>query len=635
MISRLQISWACRRMVNGISRNTARSVSAPAGAVAQEPIMLSRQKDLPRLPVPPLQETLDRYLKSVKPLVSAEEYEHTVSEVEQFIKPGGTGEELYTLLQQRAQTKENWVSEWWLREAYLKYRMPVVVYSNPAMSLPRQNFATKQDQLRYAATLIAGALDFKNLVDKQLLKPDMMKDSPLDMSQYQKIFCTCRVPKEGCDELESYLLEDDPPKHIIVVHNNQFFALDVYHPDGTPYDERHILPMLEKLAKLSMDPDKPIGILTTEHRDVWSKAYSSLCSTHGNAESVAEIKKAMFVVCLDQKLRSNEPYEVTSAFQMLVGGPRGQNAGNRWCDKTVQFIVGEEGNIGLLYEHSPSEGPPVAVLVDHCNNYITNKENTTWSSEPTGAHTKKLKFVIDSQTEQYIQNATKALAQLEKDIDLRTFKFPGYGRDFIKSCKLSPDSFVQMAIQLAFYKMHEVPGATYESATTRKFLHGRTETIRSTSMESLEFCKTFHSSRSSNTAKENSLRQAVEAHKKYTNLAVNGLGVDRLLFGLKCVAAEKDITVPSLYFDLGYIISTHFRLSTSQVPTKCDALMFYGPLVQDGYGCCYNPRQSSINFGLSSFTTCFETSTAAFRDALDESLTQMHDCLVLSQKSKL
>ncbi|CAN7942818.1 unnamed protein product, partial [Ixodes hexagonus] len=184
-------------------------------------------------------------------------------------------------------------------------------------------------------------------------------------------------------------------------------------------------------------------------------------------------------------------------------------------------------------------------------------------------------------------------------------------------------------------RVHGVPGATYESASTRMFLHGRTETIRSTSSASLAFCKVFESEVSSVAEKDASLRAAVENHKRYTQLAINGLGVDRLFLGLKLVAAENGMRLPELFTDKGFQVSTHFRISSSQVATKCDSVMFFGPLVPDGYGCCYNPQERSISFGLSSFKSCHETSALHFRDALEESLTQMHDCLTLSQKSKL
>lgn len=40
------------------------------------------------------------------------------------------------------------LSEWWLKTAYLQYRQPVVIYSNPGLLLPKQDFVDLQGQLR-------------------------------------------------------------------------------------------------------------------------------------------------------------------------------------------------------------------------------------------------------------------------------------------------------------------------------------------------------------------------------------------------------------------------------------------------------------------------------------------------------
>ncbi len=53
--------------------------------------------------------------------------------------------------------------------------------------------------------------------------------------------------------------------------------------------------------------------------------------------------------------------------------------------------------------------------------------------------------------------------------------------------KQSPDAFVQMALQMAWYKTRGSFSATYETASTRMFLHGRTEVIRTLSEQSRAF----------------------------------------------------------------------------------------------------------------------------------------------------
>lgn len=68
-------------------------------------------------------------------------------------------------MEKRAQEYDNWLETWWLHAAYLEFRSPVVVYSNPGLVFPFQKFETRQDQLRYAAKTLLAALDYKQLID--------------------------------------------------------------------------------------------------------------------------------------------------------------------------------------------------------------------------------------------------------------------------------------------------------------------------------------------------------------------------------------------------------------------------------------------------------------------------------------
>lgn len=68
------------------------------------------EDSLPRLPVPPLQQTMDKYLQAVKPLVDEDDYDNTKTIVDEFRKPGGVGEKLQEKLLERAKLTDNWVS---------------------------------------------------------------------------------------------------------------------------------------------------------------------------------------------------------------------------------------------------------------------------------------------------------------------------------------------------------------------------------------------------------------------------------------------------------------------------------------------------------------------------------------------
>jgi carnitine O-acetyltransferase len=130
-----------------------------------------------------------------------------------------------------------------------------------------------------------------------------------------------------------------------------------------------------------------------------------------------------------------------------------------------------------------------------------------------------------------------------------------------------------MAIQLAQYKYTGKVVATYESAQTRAYEYGRTETCRSVSVESKAYVEKMVDVNVSNTEKGVAARLAIAAHGKYMGLCVKGAGVDRHLMGLKKLLGPGE-NVPSIYTDKMYTRSQHWTLSTSQITSE-----YY-----DGYG---------------------------------------------------
>ena len=73
--------------------------------------MLKNQSSLPRLPVPPLQQSLDKYLRAIRPIVNDIEYKKTNKIVKEFGRKDGEGEKLQKALEERAKTHDSWVSD--------------------------------------------------------------------------------------------------------------------------------------------------------------------------------------------------------------------------------------------------------------------------------------------------------------------------------------------------------------------------------------------------------------------------------------------------------------------------------------------------------------------------------------------
>lgn len=69
---------------------------------------------------------------------------------------------------------------------------------------------------------------------------------------------------------------------------------------------------------------------------------------------------------------------------------------------------------------------------------------------------------------------------------------------------------MQMAMQLAYYRLHGKVVLTYESATTRLYYHGRTETIRPVSDHSVAFVKAMDDPAVSREGVKAVLKKAIE-----------------------------------------------------------------------------------------------------------------------------
>lgn len=176
----------------------------------------SNPDNLPHLPLPKLEDTLKKYLRSVEPLISSnpEKWQKTLQIVENFQR--GIGAQLQDLLQYKATRTENWLSDWWLQVAYLSYRLPVVIHSNPGLYLPTRFFENDFQWCRFTGRCIWATLRYKQMIDNNEIATEKAGKYSLDMSQYKKIFGTCRIPAPEIDSIEY----NPQSRHIVVLFKN-------------------------------------------------------------------------------------------------------------------------------------------------------------------------------------------------------------------------------------------------------------------------------------------------------------------------------------------------------------------------------------------------------------------------------
>lgn len=539
--------------------------------------MLRFEDSLPKLPVPTLEETAARYIKSVHPLLTSSEFESTKKVVEEFIRPGGVGSKLQEkLIARREDPKhKNWIYEWWNDAAYMTYRDPVVPYVSYFYS--HRDDRRRRNPAKRAAAITTAALEFKKMVDQGTLEPEYMKKLPISMESYQWMFNCSRVAAKPADFPVKFSPQDH--KHILVIRKNQFFKV-MHEVDGKQLNTSELEHQFKRIYEKA-EKTTPVGILTTENRDVWTEAREVLLKAHpSNAQTLKEIESASFVVCLDDAA----PVTLEERAHQYWHG----DGCNRWCDKPLQFIINDNGTSGFLGEHGMMDGTPTHRLNDYVNNVIFNNK-LDFSDPSVRSHIPEpqaIKFHVNKELQAEVDRALKDFAEVIGAHELRVQAYQGYGKGLIKKFKCSPDAYCQMVIQLAYHKMYGKNRPTYESAATRRFQQGRTETCRSVSDESVAFCNAMADPNVDPKTTADLFRKACNAHVAYITAASDGKGVDRHLFGLKKLVGPSE-EMPAIFKDPAYSYSSHWFLSTSQLSSEYFNGYGWSQVVDDGFGIAY------------------------------------------------
>ncbi|XP_065052608.1 carnitine O-palmitoyltransferase 1, liver isoform-like [Rhopilema esculentum] len=608
----------------------------------RNPLLYSYQKSMPALPVPDLERTVERYLRSVKQLLSEEEYKKMEELATEF--KTGIGLKLQRYLMLKSYFSSNYVSDWWERFVYLRSRSQLMINSNyygvDTLDMPPTTIQTAR-----AANYIYALLSFRKMIDKQKLKPlKHMGIYPLCSAQYERVFNTTRIPGKEEDVLQHL----QSSNHIVVYHRGKYYKLTCVFSGKVlkPADLEHQLIKIVNDDETKPFPgEEKLAALTADMRPHWAEVRNKYFSTGDNKASLGMIERAAFVVALDDTdggiFVKDDPDQMDEFARSNLHG----NGYNRWFDKSFTLIVCKNGKVGFNTEHSWADAPVMGqvaewVMVEDVEK-LKYTEDGHCKGEPEFANWPwfmKLRWDINEDCQAIIEKSAEDAKLLIDDVDLHLMIHDEYGKRIMKQIKTSPDAFIQVALQMAFFKDAGHCCLTYEAAMTRLFRDGRTETVRSCTMDTKNFIVAMNDANISREERIRLFRKATDNHVKLYRQAMTGQGIDRHLFCLYVVSKYLEVEVPFLQ----KVLSEPWRLSTSQTPCgqtgrvdfnkRTDLRLAgggFGPVDDKGYGVSYIIcGDDLLSFHVSCKKSCSSTDAKKFSGYIRKSMQEIKELML-------
>mmetsp|Transcript_29710 Transcript_29710/g.95051 ORF Transcript_29710/g.95051 Transcript_29710/m.95051 type:complete len:290 (-) Transcript_29710:85-954(-) len=257
-----------------------------------------------------------------------------------------------------------------------------------------------------------------------------------------------------------------------------------------------------------------------------------------------------------------------------------------------------------------------------------------------------LQFEIDSAMENRMREARKRAEALTLNTHTHMLRFSSFGKEKFKLWGLSPDGVVQMAIQIAYHRLHGRAVPTYESCSTKGYFHGRTEVIRSCHDEGSQMVRAMNQDKRNvspgyqpftRNQQTELFKNAVKRQNDLSRLAVQGQGVDRHLMALNKVAhgvlpvdnklleAKIPAAIPAAFQHQVFGYSSTWLISTSNVSTTWNSIFAFGPVSEHGYGVGYLIHDDQVLLNLTSWRDSKETDSDLFAKSLEEAFFKIQE----------
>lgn len=282
--------------------------------------------------------------------------------------------------------------------------------------------------------------------------------------------------------------------------------------------------------------------------------------SQANKACLHTIEAAAFIICLDNA-RPETPSE--RAYQFFYG-----NGSNRWYDKSLQFVVCDNGASATVCEHALLDGTSTAPLKEFIVQAISEGryEDRLIRAEKelnSNIGLEEIVFSTNPSIDQRIQHVRQAFEARQSKYCYAGFDLTNVNSLFFRANKCAPKSGVQLVIQLACYRFFGYNPAASETVSMAHFRNGRVALSQTVWPQVVDFCKAADDRSISLIHRKTLFHDAASSLARSLNRAVKGHSTNRYMMALEWMLHAEEPR-PALFDDPVYKQSV-----TEMVTTDC------------------------------------------------------------------
>ncbi|KAI6646132.1 Carnitine O-acetyltransferase-like [Oopsacas minuta] len=580
---------------------------------------MSRYKILPKLPVPALSDTLDRFLTAMKPLTTQTQHSQLIKSTNSFSKREGVY--LQNRLLTFAEETDNWASRVWVDTRYLSNRDSLLFTNGKTTLKTRLKWSTHKEMLLAISQHLFSMVRLMETIRDERLPQEMIGRVPQSMSQYIRLVGGYRVPKPKIDTQ----VFSPHSKHIIVMYAGRIYRMPVYNPaDGNKslsVEEMYqLLSQVMSSGSEETQSHAPVSLLTALDRDSWSSAREQLIQDSSiNASSLREIETSLFGLCIDE-CTNGDDNEIP---KMQRFGDIRENFKfyNRWFGLGLLTVFTQNGYKTWISDHALLDGvvpyffdtlPEPGISFDD-----TKRINSSLNVE-------QIKWELSQKSLLNLENAEKQMINWYSDYDVCNVDVKSFGRDLIKNYGVYFHGFIQLAIQLAYYKLYNQLTASYQTVSMRSFREGRLEHPITVSEDMKTFVESMTTSSQSDRERWRLMLRATNTYKLLLSETSGGHVFVKHLQALRYLAEKENLSV-DLFHNSHFELFIEPKLAISSVFTS---VPFLGTIpLTNGHFIGYSSTPNHIILTLTTILSRTSVTSTQLCREIVSSLFEMKDIL--------